>query len=98
MARFDTPIRRLVACCASRSRGKKPFRDSMLRSGVRSALLVVLVLAAGAACWFPYGFAGGGLPPNIKTVAVLPFDNETAMPDLQRDVTETLRRELAGKL
>ena len=70
----------------------------MLRSGVRSALLSVLVLlGGGVSCWF-YGFAGGGLPPNIKTVAVLPFDNETAMPDLQRDVTETLRRELAGKL
>jgi hypothetical protein len=53
---------------------------------------------ATAACWSPYGFAGGGLPANIKTVAVLPFDNETATPDLQRDVTEALRRELAGKL
>jgi hypothetical protein len=71
----------------------------MPRSGVRSALLAALVVIGGSvSCWFPYGFAGGGLPPNIKTVAVLPFDNETAMPDLQRDVTETLRRELAGKL
>ena len=71
----------------------------MPRSGVRSALLPVLLLfLGGAACWSPYGFAGGGLPANIKTVAVVPFDNETAMPDLQRDVTETLRRELANKL
>ena len=68
----------------------------MLRSGVRSALLP-LVLAV-AACWSPYGFAGGGLPSNIRTVAVLPFDNETATPDLQRDVTEALRRSLAGRL
>jgi hypothetical protein len=45
-----------------------------------------------------YGFAGGGLPANIKTVAVLPFDNETAMPDLQRELTETLRRELQRRL
>lgn len=68
----------------------------MLRSGVRNALVPLILVVA--ACWSPYGFAGGGLPPNIKTVAVLPFDNETATPDLQRDVTETLRRELAGKL
>jgi hypothetical protein len=68
----------------------------MLRSGVRSAVLALLVGAS--ACWSPYGFAGGGLPPGIKSVAVLPFDNETATPDLQRDVTEALRRELAGKL
>jgi hypothetical protein len=64
----------------------------MLRSGVRSLLIVLL-----AACW-PYGFAGGGLPAHIKTVAVIPFDNETATPDLQRDVTEALRRELIGRL
>ena len=68
----------------------------MLRSGVRNTILPLLVLVA--ACRFPYGFAGGGLPANIRTVAVLPFDNETATPDLQRDVTETLRRQLAGKL
>jgi hypothetical protein len=68
----------------------------MLRSGVRSALLSIVLTVA--ACGFPYGFAGGGLPANIKTVAVLPFDNETATPDLQRDVTEALRRQLAGKL
>ena len=69
----------------------------MLRSGVRNTA-VIWLLASVAACWFPYGFAGGGLPSHIKSVAVLPFDNETATPDLQRDVTETLRRELAGKL
>jgi hypothetical protein len=56
------------------------------------------MLMSVAACWSPYGFAGGGLPANIRTVAVLPFDNETSTPDLQRDVTETLRRELARKL
>jgi hypothetical protein len=61
-------------------------------------LLVALVALVAGACWSPYGFAGGGLPANIRTVAVLPFDNETATPDLQRDVTETLRRELARKL
>jgi hypothetical protein len=68
----------------------------MLRSGVRNTLLPLLVVVA--ACWSPYGFAGGGLPANIKTVAVLPLDNETPTPDLQRDVTEALRRQLAGKL
>jgi hypothetical protein len=68
----------------------------MLRSGARSALVALAVLAG--ACWSPYGFAGGGLPEGIKTVAVLPFDNETSTPDLQRDVTEAVRRELARKL
>lgn len=66
----------------------------MTRSGVRSAFaLCWLLLAAGC-----YGFAGGGLPSNIKTVAVLPFDNETAVPELQREITEQLRREMQGRL
>lgn len=66
----------------------------MTRSGVRSAIaLCWLLLVAGC-----YGFAGGGLPSNIKTVAVLPFDNETAVPELQREITEQLRREMQGRL
>src|SRR5687767_6606727 len=97
MGRSDTSIPGAAACYASWSRAKTPSRDSMRRSGVRSAL-IALVAVAAAACWLPYGFAGGGLPANIRTVAVLPFDNETSTPDLQRDVTETLRRELARKL
>ena len=50
-----------------------------------------------AAC-FPYGFAGGGLPSNIKTVAVLPFENETAQPALQREVYDALKRDVEGRL
>lgn len=45
------------------------------------ALAVVLWAAGG--CFWKYGFAGGGLPSSIKTVAVLPFDNNTPSPDLQ---------------
>jgi len=67
----------------------------MLRSGVRSA--IVLLLAVGA-CGFPYSFAGGGLPSHVKTMAVVPFENETASPELQREMFEVLRRELRGRL
>ena len=66
----------------------------MLRFGVRSLLILLL---AGCRLW-PYGFAGGGLPPNIRSIAVLAFDNETTISDLPRDVTETLRRQLTGRL
>jgi hypothetical protein len=55
---------------------------------------VALLLLGGCL----YGFAGGGLPSNIKTVAVLPFENETAVPELQREITEQLRREMQGRL
>jgi hypothetical protein len=50
-----------------------------------------------AAC-FPYGFAGGGLPSHIKSIAVLPFDNETPVPELQRQILERLRGQLLGRL
>ena len=67
----------------------------MLRSGARS--LLILTLLAGCRLW-PYGFAGGGLPSHIRTVAVLAFDNETAVSELPRDITEALRRELQSRL
>ena len=66
----------------------------MRRSG-RSSVLLLLVAAAG--CW-PYGFAGGGLPSNIHTVAVLPVENETPQAELQREVWEALRGEMKSRL
>jgi hypothetical protein len=66
----------------------------MRRSGIISAAVVVLVLAS---C-FPYGFAGGGLPSRIKTIAVLPFDNQTPSPDLQREVFDAMRRGVRSRL
>jgi hypothetical protein len=65
----------------------------MRRFGVSSLLILVL-----AACGFPYGFSGGGLPQHVRSVAVLPFDNETSSPDVQRELHELLRRELRGRL
>jgi hypothetical protein len=67
----------------------------MPRSGARVvALLLPILLATGCI----YGFAGGGLPPNIKTVAVLPFENQTSLAPLQHDLYERMRREVEGRL
>lgn len=66
----------------------------MRRSGLRSVLLVLLIGLAGCA----YGFAGGGLPPHVRTMAVLPFENETASPELQRELHEALREQLRARL
>ena len=44
-----------------------------------------------------YGFAGGGLP-NIKTVAILPFDNLTAEPSLTQSVSAAVREAIEGRL
>lgn len=64
----------------------------MRRSGIISALLLLL-----SAC-FPYGFAGGGLPSDVKTVAVLPFENQTTSAPLQQELLTSLRREMGRRL
>lgn len=45
-----------------------------------------------------YGFAGGGLPPHIRTVAILPFDNQTADPLLTQEVTDAIREAFQSRL
>lgn len=45
-----------------------------------------------------YGFAGGGLPPAIKTVALLPFENQTAEPTLTQEVGNSVREALERRL
>ena len=62
------------------------------------ALSLAALLLAASACGVRYGFAGGGLPSHIRTMAVLPFENETAAPELQGELFELLRRELRGRL
>lgn len=58
-------------------------------------LLLLLALVAGTGC---YGFAGGGLPQHVRTVAVLPFDNESGSPELPRELQDALRDGLQSRL
>ncbi len=60
---------------------------------IASASLAPLVLSACI-----YGFAGGGLPPHIRTVAIIPIDNLTAEPALTQESTEAIRDALEGRL
>jgi len=46
----------------------------------------------------PYGFTGGGLPSHVRTVAIVPFDNQTATPELPRELTDALRTRLHDRL
>ena len=72
-----------------------PSRPSIRRSGL-SRLLPLLLVAA--ACIPRYGFAGGGLPSHIRTLAIVPFDNETSSPELQRELYEAMRRDFQPRL
>ena len=45
-----------------------------------------------------YGFSGGGLPSHVHTVAIIPFENLTSNPELQREIAEALRAQLRDRL
>ena len=60
----------------------------------RSGLVSVALALTG--CF--YGFSGGGLPSHVHTVAIIPFENRTPSPELQRELTESLRKELHDRL
>lgn len=62
---------------------------------MRALLLAALLSLLGAGC---YSFAGGGLPAHVKTVAVLPLDNETATPELPLELQAALREGLQSRL
>lgn len=64
------------------------------RLGLLACSLSMLPLLSGCL----YGFAGGGLPPHVRTVAVLPLDNETSSPELPRELQDALRAGLQSRL
>ncbi len=67
-----------------------------MRSVVPAVVVCASLLVAG--CRFPYSLNGGGLPSDIKSVAIIPFDNETASSELQHELNEALRSAFASKL
>ncbi|MGH7605964.1 MAG: LPS assembly lipoprotein LptE [Gemmatimonadales bacterium] len=56
--------------------------------------------ASAASLWLAaclYGFAGGVLP-DVKTVAILPFENNTPEPALTQEVSDAVRQALEDRL
>lgn len=62
----------------------------------RAIVAGLLVVASLSGCL--YGFAGGGFPPHVRTVAVLPLDNETASPELPLELQSALRQAMNARL
>src|SRR5438045_2014513 len=75
------------------SRKRRPLIQASGRS--RSVVWVALFLVSQWGC---YGFAGGGLPPQIRTVAILPFDNQTSQPALSQAVSDALKDAIENRL
>lgn len=69
----------------------RPFPLRRLPLGL---VLAITMVASGCL----YGFAGGGLPPHVKTVAVLPFENETGSPELPLELQEALQSGMKSRL
>lgn len=75
------------------------FLRSIPRSGVSRRLLAALsLLVPVAACVPRYGFAGGGLPPHVRTMAIAPFENETPSAELSRELQEAMRKDFQPRL
>jgi outer membrane lipopolysaccharide assembly protein LptE/RlpB len=66
--------------------------DSMRRFGV----LIGSLLIGLTGCF--YHFSGGGLPPNVHTIAIVTFENQTPSPDIPKELYEQMRRELLRRL
>jgi hypothetical protein len=58
----------------------------------------VALLTAVAGCGVRYGFSEGAFPAHVKTMAVLPFENQTSAPELQSELFENMRKELQKRL
>jgi hypothetical protein len=65
----------------------------MRRFGV---LIASVALASLTGCF--YGFAGGGLPPHIRSIAIVTFDNQTASPDIPKELYDEMHTELEKRL
>ncbi|MCC7002146.1 MAG: hypothetical protein IT357_08310 [Gemmatimonadaceae bacterium] len=64
------------------------------RRALLAAVFATLTLCTGCL----YGFAGGGLPPHVKTVAVLPLENGTTSSELPTELQDALRLALQSRL
>lgn len=63
----------------------------------RALLLVLAALLAGTGCGYRLAGANSFLPPSIRTVAIIPFENRTARPEIEQRVTEEVAREFARR-
>ena len=83
--------------CGAVAASPVPTRPARLRSWGRRLCWNGASALALALAGCPYHFSGGGLP-NVKTVAILPFDNQTPAPELTKEVNDAVREAFEGRL
>ena len=57
-----------------------------------------MALVLCASCGIHYGFSQGAFPSHIRTMAIMPFDNQTPAPELQSELLEGMRQQLQRSL
>jgi hypothetical protein len=97
VSRFQ-PRSGVVRSAAALARELDPAGGATPSSGwgrrASGAGALALLLAAGCL----YHFSGGGLPRDVKTVAILPFDNRTGEPALTQEVNTAIRDAVESRL
>lgn len=64
----------------------------------RTVHRLVALLVASSVAGACYSFTGGGLPPHIRTIYVLPIENRTAQFELTEPLTRQLTDAVRGRL
>lgn len=69
------------------------------RTALFAAFLILAVYTSGCGGGvLGYGFSGGGLPPHVKTVAVIPFENRTAESSIIQELNDQLIEAFGSRL
>ena len=64
----------------------------------RRAMVILAGTLALSGCVWRYSLHGGGLPGHIRNVAIIPFENQTAATELQRELADGLRKAFSSRL
>ena len=90
-------MNRLVTRRVNRHVNRHVNRRVTRRAQTAVYALAALATVAAGSCNYSF-VAGAGLPSHIRTVAIVPFENETTRFDLTQELHEVLLRELPRAL
>jgi RNase P/RNase MRP subunit p29 len=72
-------------------------RKTSTRQSIWRLLLIVSLLISSSACGYRVAGRGVRLPKELKTIAVLPFENRTTRHRIERRLTDAVIRELLAR-
>ena len=97
MTRSGVDSSRAMSCAPRRRAGGSAAPCAPVRARRFVVLLSAAMSLLASGCLYSFS-SGGGLPRNLRSVAVQPFDNQTPVPELQREILDGLRRGMRDRL